>query len=237
MILARVLEDKFVIGVFGRNAARKQPARVMLAISSLKAQGKTKDMAFYFHCQPLDDFSLDGWDLREVAQQLDIEELVIFPETGFNQLTGTPYLSSMQTASPLTVKMPESYHHFNYVERLNCCDVVINASFSGGFEMGTIEAQACGIPVAITNDYGSMAEVAGNGALLLEAADIGIWKTGARQHFVSSGTIAGAIIRLYSDSSLYTELREKGLANAKKYNHQVMGESIAKIVTARLISI
>ena len=82
------------------------------------------------------------------------------------------------------------------IERLNCCDLVINPAFCGGFELALIEAQACGIPIAVTDDHSIMAEVVGNSAFLMPAADEGIWRTGARQFFISGETIADTILEI-----------------------------------------
>ena len=38
-----------------------------------------------------------------------------------------------------------------------------------------------------------MAEVAGEGAILLDPIDVGIWKTGAKQFFVAPSTISSTI--------------------------------------------
>ncbi len=210
------LDKKFLVGVFGRNNERKQQPRVMAAISELKKSKGNDNILLYLHCQPRDIPSLGGWDLLAVAKELKIEDSIIFPESGFNQLTGTT-TAPKSFSENQNVDLPYMPSSYNYIQRINCCDLIINVSYCGGFELGIIEAQACGVPVAVTNDKSIMAEVAGNGAYMLEPIDAGIWRTGAKQFLVSPHTIAETIARIKNDSALKEELRHKGLSNASKF--------------------
>jgi glycosyltransferase involved in cell wall biosynthesis len=214
------LENFFVVGVFGRNAERKQLPRVMMALSILKKSG-IEDVLLYLHCQPLDHPGLGGWDLIQVGRDLDVEDRILFPGERFSQLSGVQYhANSLPTQfrhAALATAAPQIPPHFDYVSRLNCCDCVIIPSFCGGFELSIIEAQACGIPTAVTNDKGVMLEVAGGGSLLLESTDVGVWSTGAHQHFVSAETIARAIMKFKENPDYRAELIQKGFHNAAKY--------------------
>ncbi len=228
------LEGKFVIGVFGRNAERKQQPRVMMAISHLKKMGKASDMILYLHCQTKDEPALGGWNLKEIAKELEIDELVIFPHEQFDHQLGVPQFESKAElaqsyidTSLLKPKMPDRY---TYVERMNCCNMVVNASYCGGFELALIEAQSCGVPVAVTNDGSNMLEVLGEGGLLLNPVDVGIWRTGARQHFVSPVTISEAILAVKEDVNLQNELTRKGKENALKYSWDSFRDTIVRTV-------
>jgi glycosyltransferase involved in cell wall biosynthesis len=227
--------DKFVIGVFGRNAERKQHPRIMMAISQLRKMGKASNLLLYLHCQPKDHSSLNGWNLQEVARDLQIEDIVLFPYENFDQLSGSPYYVDRNESSfsfDEVGNVPRIPREFSYVERLNCCDLIINSSSCGGFELGIIEAQACGIPVAVTNDRGNMAEVAGGGAFLLEPSHMGIWKTGGQQFFISPYTIAQAILQLQEGLELREDLVQKGRRNASKYAWDKLGYDILKVLHA-----
>ena len=213
------LSGKFVVGVLGRNAERKQHTRVLLALAELKAAKQADDLVLYLHCQIKDDPALGGWNLLEVAKELDIDDIVLFPDNTFTQLEGVPYVNKQgQLQHPLVRStVPTIPREFGYVQRINICDLIINAAYCGGFELAIIEAQACAVPLAVTDDNGIMAEVAGDGALLMKPIDIGIWRTGARQYFVSPHTIADVIKQVRANSELRKRLSEKGYANAHSF--------------------
>lgn len=226
-------EGKFVVGVFGRNIQRKQQPRVMLAIQYLKKIGKASDIVLYLHCQVKDSL---GWNLQELARDLEIDDMVIFPDQSFNQFAGVPYLQDDANLRPqsdtqkiITSQQLSIPAHYNYVERLNCCDLVVNVPFCGGFELVAIEAQSCGVPVAVTNDGGIMSEVVGEGGVLLDPVDMGVWGTGARQFFVSPQTIAQTILSIKEDLHLQTELRSKGMHNASKYSWDLLKNAVVKV--------
>jgi glycosyltransferase involved in cell wall biosynthesis len=216
------LGSKFVVGVFGRNNDRKQQPRILLAMQHLKAQGRLKDILVYFHCQPVDDPRLGGWDLPSLAQALEIDDFVFFPHEEFNQLAGVPVQnkkshqihSDIRQTSNQGPAFPSTY---SYIERINCCDVIVNVPFCGGFELVLIEAQACGVPIVSTDDSSIMAEVVGDGGYLIPPIDVGIWRTGAKQYFVSPVDIAKAIISVKNNADLRHRLVQEGLRNAKKY--------------------
>jgi glycosyltransferase involved in cell wall biosynthesis len=223
------LEDKFIVGLFGRNNERKQHPRLLMALAELKKRGEANNISLYLHCQPSDELELRGWDLAWLTRELDIENQVHFAQKGFKQLHGIPLTmeSSSLTFQPDEYLFPEYY---NYIERLNCCDLIINVSYCGGFELGILEAQSCGIPVAITNDSGIMIEVAGPGAYLLEPSDIGIWTTGAKQFFISPNTIAAAITEIKNNEPLRTNIIKEGIKNSMKYPWTKLHEVIIKTV-------
>lgn len=210
------LDGKFLIGVFGRNNERKQQPKVIAALSELKKTSQHSDVLLYLHCQPRDLPSLGGWNLQAVAKRFDITDSVIFPESDFNQLKGIATSDGLlfESQSSNHPHMPSVY---NYIQRINCCDLIINVSYCGGFELGIIEAQACGIPLAVTNDKSIMSEIAGSGAYMLESIDIGIWRTGAEQFFISSKTIAQAITEIKNNPELRKELIQKGMVNASNF--------------------
>jgi len=214
------LADRFVVGVFGRNTERKQQPRVMLALQQLLRAGQADDIVLYLHCQPEKESPwLGGWNLRSLARQLGIERHVLFPDESFQQLDGIPYHRDQVAArvpsdAPDLPSMPADY---SYVERLNCCDLIVNVPYSGAFELVLLEGQSCGVPMASTNDRGAMAEVVGESALLLDPIDIGIHSSGGLQHFVAASRIAAAILAVKEDAALRAQLIRSGRANAARY--------------------
>ncbi len=71
-----------------------------------------------------------------------------------------------------------------------------------GFGLPPLEAMACGTPV-VTSDVSSLPEVAGDAALLIDPND--------------EQALANALVEITRDERLRAELREKGIAQAKKF--------------------
>jgi glycosyltransferase involved in cell wall biosynthesis len=213
------LADRFVVGVFGRNTERKQQPRTMLALQQLLRSGQADDIVLYMHCQPEKESPwLGGWNLRSLARQLDIDRHVLFPDQNFHQIDGIPYHRAHAARAPGDARdQPSMPADYSYVERLNCCDLIVNVPYSGAFELVLLEGQSCGVPVAGTNDRGAMAEVVGDSALLLEPIDVGIHSSGGYQHFVAASTIAAAIVAVKGDAALRAQLIRSGHANAAGY--------------------
>lgn len=220
------LHDKFLIGVFGRNTARKQQPRVLLALEYLKKKGLTENILAYFHCQQQDIPDLGGWNLASVAEFLDVENLVLFPDKTFKQLQGVPLKRSFKSNNT-RLRFPDD---LSYVERLSCCDVIVNVPFCGGFELILLEAQACEVPVISSDDDGIMKEVLGSGGIGIKPRDYGIWHTGAKQHFIHPQDIADAVMTLMNNSQLKCQLVQSGKANVQRYAENHLGKACVKVV-------
>lgn len=221
------LTDRFVVGVFGRNVERKQQPRVMMALQQLKQHGVGDDIVLYMHCQPkYEDPWLNSWNLEQVARQLDIADQVLFPQPDFRQLSGIPYQRQAVADTLRLAAGPAMPGDYSYVERLNCCDLIVNVPYAGAFELVLAEGQSCGVPVAVTNDRGTMAEVVGDGALLLEPADVGIHSAGGYQHFVAASTIAAAMEAVRDDAALRRSLVERGFANVARYTVEPLRQAV-----------
>lgn len=225
------LDGRFLVGVFARNTERKQQPRVMQALALLRREYGAEDILLYLHCQPRDeDPWMQCWDLAEVAEELGIADRVWFPPAGFRQLGGTPYAPPARALAAEPGGAPGFPARYGYLDRLNCCDMVVNVPYNGAFELSAIEAQACGVPAAITDDGGPLAEVVGQSALLLPPADVGIHGTGARQYFVAPRAIAEAIWRVKTDAALRAELAERGFANAARYTYEPLRAALAQAI-------
>lgn len=94
------------------------------------------------------------------------------------------------------------------------CDLVIFASIYEGFGLPIIEAQAVGRPV-ITSSFGAMAEAAGKGALLLDPND--------------PSEIRRAVLRIFQDPDLRSDLIAKGFENVGKYSPDSVARAYAAI--------
>ena len=75
-------------------------------------------------------------------------------------------------------------------------------SFYEGFGFPILEAMKLGCPV-ITSNFGAMAEIAGNAALLVDPA--------------STQSIVDGIVRLTSSKAMYNDLKQRGLKRAEDF--------------------
>jgi glycosyltransferase involved in cell wall biosynthesis len=100
------------------------------------------------------------------------------------------------------------------VQLYNAADVLVSPSLFEGFGMTLLEAMACGTPV-ITSNVSSMPEVVGDSGLLVDPN--------------SPQAIADAVLRLYTDRTLYADLVEKGFARVKPITWQNTAEQVATI--------
>lgn len=83
------------------------------------------------------------------------------------------------------------------------CDLLAFASLYEGFGLPILEAQATGRPV-LTSNFGSMAEVAGDGACLVDPH--------------SRDSIRDGLKKIISDKTFRAQLIESGLTNARRFS-------------------
>jgi len=100
---------------------------------------KNDDVGFYVHSRF--DKAYGGIDLVQLAKFFEIDEITVFPN---------PYHEIIGFSSD---EMAVIYNAF---------DVLLNPSMGEGFGIPIIEAQACGVPVIVTN-FSSMPELCGSG--------------------------------------------------------------------------
>jgi glycosyltransferase involved in cell wall biosynthesis len=133
--------DAFVVGMNAANKAGKELHRKNFdgAFQAFARFAGQRDDAFlYVHTEST---GLIGHNLENLAAYLQIEDKVRFADQ-FNYRLGVP-----------TEYMPNLYSAF---------DVFLNPAFGEGFGVPIIEAQACGVPVIVT-DFTAMSELAGPG--------------------------------------------------------------------------
>lgn len=85
----------------------------------------------------------------------------------------------------------------------NLASVFVYPSFYEGFGFPPLEAMACGTPV-VTSAVSSLPEIAGGGALLVDPYNLGF--------------LSEAIVQILRDKDLAANLRQQGLANAKRFS-------------------
>ncbi|MGH9935224.1 MAG: glycosyltransferase family 4 protein, partial [Blastocatellia bacterium] len=83
-----------------------------------------------------------------------------------------------------------------------------------GFGLPPLEAMACGTPV-VTSDVSSLPEVTGGAALLIDPND--------------ERALANSLIEIVNNEGLRAELREKGIAQAKKFTWRAAAEKTLRL--------
>lgn len=96
-------------------------------------------------------------------------------------------------------------------------DLLLFPSFSEGFGLPIIEAQACGIPV-VTSDREPMRTVAGGAAVLVDPHDV--------------DAACSAVHRLLQDPELQQSLRERGFRNSSRFRPDSVAEEYAGLYRA-----
>jgi glycosyltransferase involved in cell wall biosynthesis len=83
-----------------------------------------------------------------------------------------------------------------------------------GFGLPPLEAMACGTPV-VTSDVSSLPEITGDAALLIDPND--------------ERALANALIEIVNNDRLRADLREKGIAQAKKFTWRDAAEKTLRL--------
>jgi glycosyltransferase involved in cell wall biosynthesis len=83
-----------------------------------------------------------------------------------------------------------------------------------GFGLPPLEAMACGTPV-VTSDVSSLPEITGDAALLIDPND--------------ERALANALVEVVNNDRLRAELREKGIAQAKKFTWRDAAEKTLRL--------
>ena len=136
-------KDAFVVGMNAANKAngivhRKAFAENILAFS-IFAQ-KRKDAVLYLHTELFGVFS--GWNLQDLFESCGLtrDQVVVADQIAYRYGISQTELAGIYTAF----------------------DVFLATSYGEGFGVGTIEAQACGVPV-IVSDFAASPELVGDG--------------------------------------------------------------------------
>lgn len=178
------LEDRYVVGMFGRNTQRKQQPRLLQALAQLEERSEAENISLYFHCS-----ARGYWDLEALAHRYGVRDRVLFADDLRDETRGPP-LAQSSIEQPQT--STRTLADLSYVERLNLCDLVANAPHSGDFEQVLLEAPACGAFVLGTDDGAIMREALGPG-FALEAHVHELGNTGQNLHHVPVEALARAL--------------------------------------------
>ena len=197
-------DDKFVVVCVATNVRRKQLTRLIEAIAVLKHQYNQKDVVLYLHTVPFQNYWLEGWNLPEVAQGMQVSDLVQF----------NPLMSGFGKAVPERGDLDVP----GLRELVGSSDLFVLPSQVEGFGLPIAEAMAMGVPTAVTK-YGAGWEVAKLGqGLGLSISDWEIHKSGTRYANVDIQSMAKDILGLKRDPRRLQRMRAAGLAAVPQFD-------------------
>lgn len=206
------LEDTdFVVGIFAANKAnglvhRKALAENILAFG-IFAKDKP-DAKLYLHMDMFGAYG--GWNIPDLLEACGLtqEQVVLVDQVAYRTALGQDVLAGLYTA----------------------CDVYLGTSLGEGFGIHTIEAQACGTPVIVSN-FAASKELVGDGWLVDGQP---LWDHHQKSWF-NVPSIPGIVAAL---EEAYARLRErstKALEFAANYGADVVFETYWKPVLEKLL--
>ena len=217
------LDNVDLIGAFGTNTERKQLPRAIEGFAGAVRTLEGRDMRMYIHSSPI-----GASDLRNVARRWKVDDRVSFAgDSNFDERRGAPAHRDprMENHPPIS-----SLQDLSYPDRLACCDLVLNVPHSGDVEQVILEAQACGVPVAGTDDGGVMSEALGGAGILLGGSQSRSGRSGERLVYVHPSAVTEAIVSVLTDESHGAELRRAGFRNAARYPWRTLENAARSMV-------
>jgi glycosyltransferase involved in cell wall biosynthesis len=129
--LSEIAEGAFVVGCVARNQHRKNIPQLIKGFKEFVDRNdlKSDQVKLILHMDWNDDM---GWKFPLFAEQYGIEDYLLPPLMGQLDAGEAPDDAGM-------------------VDIYNCMDVFVLPTAGEGFGIPTIEAMACGVPVAVTN--------------------------------------------------------------------------------------
>lgn len=155
--------------------------------------------------------------LLQACMQIHVPLVIagkVFTDTSID--VSHPWVQELVDVREIAKKHPDSVHLLGFVgdEDLvalyNAASVFVMPSLYEGFGLPVVEAFSCGTPVICSNK-GSLEEVAGNAALLVDPLDV--------------GEIARGVEKVIKDKKLAQELSKKGLERAKDFSWEKTAEA------------
>jgi len=129
--LKDIAGDAFIVGCVARNQHRKNIPQLIKGFKEFVDRNdlSPKDTRLVLHMDWNDGM---GWKIPDFCKQYNIKDYLMPPSMG-----------NLDTGEALT--------EAGMVELYNCLDVFVLPTAGEGFGIPTIEAMACGTPVAVTN--------------------------------------------------------------------------------------
>ncbi len=170
----RLLADPYVLFVGSEHPRKNLPA-LLRAFAAVARDGRHGGLRLVKVGAPGNDEADFGAPARRLVAELEIEDRVVFAGAVPEADLPAWYAGAVCTVLP---------------------------SRAEGFGLPVLEAMACGSPV-IASTAGSLPEVAGGAALLVDPGDL--------------GGLAAALRELAAEGSLRADLRDRGLARAARF--------------------
>ena len=129
--LKEVVGDAFVVGCVARNQHRKNIPQLIKGFTEFVQRNELKPSDVRL-CLHMDWADAMGWKIPEFCRNYGIEEYLM-----------PPLMGMLDNGEALTEE--------GMVDLYNCMDMFVLPTAGEGFGIPTIEAMACGTPVAVTN--------------------------------------------------------------------------------------
>lgn len=111
------------------------------------------------------------------------------------------------------VELPGRISFERKLELLQTATAYLQPSRCEGFGLAILEAEACGCPV-VTSREACIVEINGDAVLYGETPE----------------ELAAQLARLADDEALWRQMRERGLANARRYSHEARREKLRELL-------
>lgn len=222
------LDDKFVVGSVGVNKRTKGFPTLIYTAAYLRSIHQDKDLVFYCHTNPYEE-TMWGYKLIEMAEYYKVRDMFIFkPDIrerywdGVERDNGT-----LEQARELVGLTPDTaerrgfvFGHYDFISRMNCMDLYVDASQIEGWGLPVGEAMACGVPCISVHDKHVRDEVYGDGAYMIDPLSPRLWDTwhtGMRLVTIDPIALADAIIYMRDNPDIRDEYSKRGMEVASRY--------------------
>ena len=113
------------------------------------------------------------------------------------------------------VELPGRVSFEHKLQLLQTATAYLQPSRCEGFGLAILEAEACGCPV-VTNHEPCIAEISGDAVLYGDTPE----------------QLADALARLADDDALWRQMRERSLANARRYSYEARRERLRELLAS-----
>jgi glycosyltransferase involved in cell wall biosynthesis len=206
-------EDKFVFGMVARNSLRKEYPVLLKAFSMLPEEVKRECM-LYLHALPMEETNIRGWDIPQLVVKLGLQGRVMMPSLRASKFWGQS-----------EEEMAQIY---------NALDVHVLLSSGEGFGLPILEAMACGVPQAASNNT-AIPEVLGDAGLLVECWEEEMFTAECFTIYTTKASDArDKMLTLYEDDGLRKRLSERAVERARRFTWEAAGLAMERALEEAL---
>ncbi|MNS55154.1 D-inositol 3-phosphate glycosyltransferase [compost metagenome] len=201
------VDDKFVVGTVARNQPRKNLPALVKAFSEF-AKNKD-DVLLYMHTQTVDV----GWNIADLVRRFEVTDKA-YTTANLNSVVGVS-----------DDELCEIYNVF---------DIFVLPTMAEGFGLPILEAQACGVPVLVT-DFSACTELVPDRQSLLKVKDTLIMGRNIEQAIVDIDDIKRKLDYFYYDWKRregrdMKKLSAKSIQFSKSFAMENMGNGFIKLI-------